>query len=311
VKALKQLSLLALEAVIVPMLAAEQRCPGNVATVTPRFVQRALIVIPVWINQTGPYDFLVDTGTQITAIDPSLARELGLKPRGTIGVFTVASYARAPITILDTLEANSHVVEKPLAIVQDFREIQAIDSHIRGTLGENFLARFDLLIDYAHKLLCLDETKVMRGRVHGEHIPLLLPKYSEDEMQYEGEMQYEKRLVVSVNLSRAGRRQILLQLDSGCDGPLLYAGNREREPEILNQATLRVPGTSKAQKAFAVLPPQDIRIGSLTLSGVPFVTPVNPEKNAPSRQEDGLLPTMLFQRVFISGSDDFAIFQPW
>ena len=296
---------------MVPLLSAEQHCPGNIASITPRFVQSALIVIPVWINRSGPYDFVVDTGSQITAIDPYLARELGLQPRGTIGVFTVASYSRLPITILDTVEANSHVVEKPLAIVRDFREIQALDPRIRGALGENFLARFDLLIDYAHKLLCLDETKVLRGRVRGEHIPLLLPKYSEHETQDEGDRQYGERLVVSVNLSRSGRRPLLLQLDSGCDGPLLYAGNRERQLEILNEATLRGSDASKSQKAFAVLPPQDMRIGSLRLRDVPFVTPVNPEKNAPSRLEDGLLPTILFQRIFISGSDHFAIFQPW
>ena len=30
-----------------PALAAQPQCPGNTASVTPRFVQRALIVIPV------------------------------------------------------------------------------------------------------------------------------------------------------------------------------------------------------------------------------------------------------------------------
>jgi hypothetical protein len=39
-----------LAATIVPALPAETRCPGNTASVTPRFVQHALIVIPVRIN---------------------------------------------------------------------------------------------------------------------------------------------------------------------------------------------------------------------------------------------------------------------
>ena len=37
-----------------PILQAESRCPGSAASATPRFIQRALIVIPVRINQTGP-----------------------------------------------------------------------------------------------------------------------------------------------------------------------------------------------------------------------------------------------------------------
>src|SRR5882757_5003002 len=57
---------------ILPVLQAESRCPGSAASVTPRLVQRALIVIPVRVNQTGPYDFIVDTGSQITVMLPTM-----------------------------------------------------------------------------------------------------------------------------------------------------------------------------------------------------------------------------------------------
>jgi hypothetical protein len=92
-----------------PVLQAKWRCPGGAASVTPRFVRRALIVIPVRINQTGPYDFVGDTGSQVTVIDPSLALELDLKPQGTVGLVSAASYAHASITALDRLEPSSIV----------------------------------------------------------------------------------------------------------------------------------------------------------------------------------------------------------
>jgi hypothetical protein len=285
-----------------PVLQAKSRCPGGAASVTPRFVQRALIVIPVRINQTGPYDFVVDTGSQVTVIDPSLALELDLKPQGTVGLIAVASFAQASVTVLDRLEAGSNVVEKPLAIVNDLGQIQAADPRIRGLLGENFLAHFDLFIDYAHKLLCLDETNALRESVRGEHIPLVTPQYPESELPF------MERLVVSVHLSGARTREILLQLDSGSDGPLLYPATKERELRILDQATPRGTTVSRAQQAFADLPPQDMRIGSRTLSRVSFATPVSPGRDVPSRQEDGLLPTLLFQRVFISASDHYVVF---
>ena len=120
----------------------------------------------------GPFDFMVDTGSQVTVVDPSLAQELGLKAQGTVGLITVASYMHASLTVPDTLEADSHVVEKPPVVVQDLGPIQAADPRIRGVLGENFLAHFDLLIDYAYKLLCLDETSAMRESVRGERILL-------------------------------------------------------------------------------------------------------------------------------------------
>ena len=50
--------------VTLPALQAESHCPAGIASVTPRFVQRALIVIPVRVNQKGPFDFMVDTGSQ-------------------------------------------------------------------------------------------------------------------------------------------------------------------------------------------------------------------------------------------------------
>jgi hypothetical protein len=287
-----------------PVLQAKSRCPGGAASVTPRFVQRALIVIPVNINQAGPFDFIVDTGSQITVVDPLLAAELDLKPQGAVGLVSVASYAHAPITVVDTLEVASHVVEKLLVVVQDLGQIQAADSRIRGVLGENFLAHFDLLIDYGRKLLCLDETKVMRDEVHGERIPLMRPQHSESELPF------TERLVIPVLLSGTGTRPILLQLDSGSDGPILYASREETKLRLLERATLQGDNVSKAQRAFASLPPQDMRIGSRTLSRVSFVTPVRVEKNVPRHDEDGVLPTVLFQRVLISGFDRYVVFDP-
>jgi hypothetical protein len=283
---------------------AETRCPGNIAGLRPRIVAGALLVIPVKINQSGPFEFMVDTGSQVTVIDPALARELHLKAQGTVGLVSVASYANAAVTLLDTLEANFHSVERPYAIVQDLGKIQAADARIRGVLGENFLAHFDLLIDYAHKLLCLDETEAMRDRVQGERIPFVRPQHPDSEVPF------TERLVISVHLSGAGARQILLQLDSGSDGPILYARNGEKELPLLQHSTPRKGNVSIGQSAFADLPPQNLRIGTRTMSRIPFVTPATAGKDIPGREEDGLLPTLLFQRVFICAADHYVILDP-
>jgi hypothetical protein len=210
----------------------------------------------------------------------------------------------ASVTLLDTLEANSHVVETPFAVVQELGRIQAVDSRIRGVLGENFLAHFDLFIDYAHKLLCLDETTAMRDQVRGERIPFVRPEHPESELPF------TERLVISVQLSGIGDRQILLQLDSGSDGPILYARKGEKELPLLQHATPRKGNVSIGQSAFADLPPQNQRIGARTMSRIPFVTPVSAGKDVPVRDEDGLLPTLLFQRVFISGADHYVVLDP-
>jgi Aspartyl protease len=302
---IRLLAVASLALVILPAMEAEPRCPGNTASVTPRFVQHALIVIPVKINQAGPFDFMVDTGSQVTVIDPSLALQLDLKPQGRVGLVSVADFAQASVTLLDTLEAGSRVVEKSPAIVQDLRPIQAADARIRGVLGESFLAHFDLFVDYGHKLLCLDETSAMRDSVRGERVPFIRPQHPENELPF------IERLVLSVRLSGAGKQPILLQLDSGSDGPILYAGSGQPEVQALVQAaTLQGANATSAQRAFAVVPPQNVQIGNHILSHISFATPVIVAKNLPRQQDDGLLPTVLFQRVFISGGDHYVVFEP-
>ena len=283
---------------------AETRCPGNIAGVRPRLVANALLVIPVKINQSGPFDFMVDTGSQLNVIDPALAAQLNLRSQGTVGLLATADYSKASVGALDSLEAGSQVVLKPLVVVQDLRPIQAADPRIRGVLGENFLAHFDVLIDYARGLLCLDEAKVMESYVRGERVPLLTSKHSGTDLPF------SQRLVVSVNLSDTGTRAILLQIDSGSDGPILYAGNSELAPPILKRARLQGAEVSDARRAFAVLPPQDMRLGSRIVRKVPFVTPARWSQNVPDREEDGILATVLFQRVYVSHSDRFVIFDP-
>jgi hypothetical protein len=82
---------------LAPAAYAAAHCPGNVASVHARHVAQYLNVVEVSINHTGPYPFLLDTGAQITSVDPALARELQLKARVTAAVFGVVSQETAAI----------------------------------------------------------------------------------------------------------------------------------------------------------------------------------------------------------------------
>jgi hypothetical protein len=301
---LKWLASFILTTHLVPALSAKTRCPRDIEDIVPRIVQGALIVIPVKINSAGPYDFIVDTGSQITVIDPALASELHLKLQGSAGLISIAGHAQASIASLNTLQAGSHLVEKPFAVVQDLGPFQAADSRIRGVLGENFLSHFDVLIDNENGRFCLDETASMRAKVRGEHIPLMaLP-------DPDGELPFMARLVISAHLSSTGTRDILLQLDSGSDGPVLFARPGKDRIQLLERAMLRKGNFSEAQKAFADLPPQELRIGKYAMTNFRFVTPVSLATSIPEWGEDGLLPTLMFHRIFISAAEHFVVLDP-
>ena len=59
---------------MVSTLGAETHCPGNVASVPFHLVNRHQIILAVSVNHSGPYNFLLDTGTQFTMVDPVLGR---------------------------------------------------------------------------------------------------------------------------------------------------------------------------------------------------------------------------------------------
>ena len=282
---------------------AEAHCPAGIPDLHPRLVAGALLVIPVMVNGSGPYDFMVDTGSQLNVLDPLLAAQLHIETQAHIGLITTASVKQASVAVIDLLQVGPNAIQHPLAAVQDLGMLQAADPRIRGVLGENFIGHFDLLIDYSRRLLCLDEGRVMEKDVRGQRTPFVRSKYPE------GDVPFSERLVISVNLSGTGTRPILLQIDSGSDGAILFAGNKDLDP-LLWRAKLQRPELGETRGMFAPLPPQDLKLGTRTLRNIPFVTPIRTAVNGSNREEDGVLGTVLFQRVYISHSNHFISFEP-
>ena len=257
------------------------------------------------LDNTGPYDFVVDTGAQITTIDPRLAAELHPKPLGATHVMGVGTYSRAEYGQLASIEAGRYSIREPLVIVQDLSRVQQADPRIRGILGENFLGHFDLLIDYAHRILCLDDTKEMQQKITGERITLTPVPHAE------GYLPFTQPMIVSIGLSGISDRLLLLQLDSGIDVPLLFECGK-RLPHVQTAgAAGRRGDAEEITQAFAVLMPQDMRVGGHFLREVSFVTPVAAGKEIPVKPDvDGVLPTALFRSVFISYADHVAVLEP-
>src|ERR1700741_194649 len=178
-KTLKWLTSVSLALVMLPALGAETHCPGNVARIRPRFVGRSLMILPVMLNSSGTYDFVVDPGTRLTTVDRPLASELHLARLGPTHVTGVGTYMNAEYGELQPLQAGTHSIKQPLILIQDLRWVQQNDRHIRGILGLNFLEHYDLLIDYEHRILCLDNTGQMQQKMKGTRIALAPPAYAE------------------------------------------------------------------------------------------------------------------------------------
>jgi hypothetical protein len=302
---LKWLVVLTLVAVSLSEAQAEPHCPGNVNSLPLRLVQRSQIVVSITINHTGPYDFLVDTGAQVTTVDPALAAELHLRTQGTVGVTGVGVYAPAPLTQLESVDAGSHIVENVLAVIQNLGQTALVDRKVRGVLAGNFLEHFDLLIDYPLGIVCLDDSAAMGKKVRGVHVPF------SPEAEAHASTPAAQKLIVSAHVPGIEKRMLRLQLDSGINSPLLYGAGEDLTPGQLGGVPLRSRGTDGAEHAFAVLASQDVQLGPHSLHQVQFVMPMNTGKNSSNPDVDGLLPTMLFQRIYVNYANHYVVLESW
>jgi hypothetical protein len=284
---------LVLVATIVSAPAAETHCPGNVASLPFRFVNGQQIVLPVSINHTGPYNFLLDSGTQSTIIALTLAAALHLDTQGAAVVAGVGS--RKSFAQVDLIEVGAHVVANQKVIVYDLEKLDSADLHLQG----NFLEHFNVLIDNANRLLCLDNSATTCAEVKGSRIPLLA----------RAEADGGGLLIITASLS-AGLRPVRLLLDSGANVAILFNTFEYMALQLSYNEQVRGSGVDGMQRIFSALPPQDVNIGSLEVPQVHFIGLAGIRKDVRIKGFDGDLPTGLFRRVFIDNGDHFAVLEP-
>jgi predicted aspartyl protease len=127
-------------------------CAGGEEAAEVRFdLLHNQIVLQVSINGTGPYDFLLDSGTQGTTIDLGLARRVSL-PLGTQKKNARGAgggRADAVDTICAELRVAGVAMTDAPALALDLGKVsRAMGRPIGGVLGSGFLASRVTQVDY-------------------------------------------------------------------------------------------------------------------------------------------------------------------
>ena len=168
-----------------------------------------------------------------------------------------------------------------------------------------FLEHFDLLIENGRHILCLDSSGTLASTIKGEHIALAEPRGSNQDLPV------TRPVIVVARLSAGYATPVLLRLDFGSNSPLLYASDALVRNKSRSQASILQRVAYGAKQSFAVLQPQDIQIGTHAVRQVSFVVPMNAIGVGSTPREDGLLPSMAFQRVFITCSGGYTNLESW
>jgi len=116
-----------------------------------------LIVVPVYINGKGPYEFILDTGAFRCLLSPELSRTLGIEPEarqsatGIGGQVEMASARVSSFAIGSIRQENVDV-----AITSELSRFgDAVQSKVGGVVGFNFLQGLRFTVNYPRKLLRL------------------------------------------------------------------------------------------------------------------------------------------------------------
>lgn len=116
-----------------------------------------LVVVPVFVNEKGPYDFALDTGASSTLISLELAAEFGLATEKISQLTAGGGNGTVSRVQLSSLAVGAARQEN-LAAASDFlTQLNAeLGSKLQGIVGYDFLRHYRVTLDYPRGALTLE-----------------------------------------------------------------------------------------------------------------------------------------------------------
>ena len=122
----------------------------------PFTFEHSSVIVQVKVNGKGPYNMLLDTGAEQSAVDLNTAKELGLKLTPIGGGKVVAAGKKENslfLTSLPQIEVGSLEAKDLLAAATDFSKItQRVGIPVNGIVGYNFLKNRIVQFDYPKRV---------------------------------------------------------------------------------------------------------------------------------------------------------------
>jgi hypothetical protein len=259
------------------------------ADVRFRLLQNAMIVVPVVIDGQGPFDFILDTGTESSLIDPKLARRLNLNSADHLTLYTSNGYNNVIRAFIPKLLVGKASAEHVEVLVGHLDGVTALDSNLRGILGQNFLRQFDLMLDYEHEVATFFSASTENEPSDGTRVPLLYTHGC-------------PTLMARV----ADGTDLQLMLDSGASALLFFKKNI---PGMRSCRLFECGGTLRSTLASTQV--NRGVLGDLSLGDASFreisAYVFDQISSVQAEAVDGLFPTSLLRSVFFNNRKGYAI----
>lgn len=169
---------------------------------------------------------LIDTGATETAIDAKLAKRLRLPLTTDTATFGTGQATVSSVSIPDFILGPVHVTELSGIAVDGSRIERQLGVHADVIVGTDVLEHSNLLIDYKAKTITFGAAPHL---IHAS--PLIVDKHL---------------VLVPVLI---GNRKLLLQLDTGLNGVLIYGSRIQTPQRSLNSTGTTLIGGGSVQTA--------------------------------------------------------------
>jgi hypothetical protein len=251
-----------------------------------RIVAGRLLVVPVMVDGTGPYPFLLDTGTTCSLVDEALAERLRLPRVGAVAHETAvasgsAALVRAALT-LGRVRREGALIRARLDSLAD------LDPAPRGVVGQDLLGLANWWLDYRGASLVEDADGAVGEADLGERLPVHW---------------HDGRPAIDALLPDQSRLRLVL--DSAASSPVLFRPPRGQAEVV--RASAAVLTTLDGLTAVALASVGPLRAGR---ASIPRVDAAILGDTGRRRVEDGLLPTGLFQGIYFDNRAGTVVLNP-
>jgi predicted aspartyl protease len=196
--------------------------------------QNPLILVPVYVDNKGPYEFILDTGASHCLLSQELSVILGVRPESEKQATGAGGSVKLVLGHVSSIAVGSvHQTNVPVAITPELEQIAvAIRSRVDGDLGFGFLKDFSITIDYDGGTLSF-ATGLPRGHqsplansipfeLAAPHKPLILVQVT---VNHQGPFQFAldtgaSRTMLSTELARR------LAIETSDDSPVSGGGGQ-------------------------------------------------------------------------------------
>jgi aspartyl protease len=114
----------------------------------------SLVVLPVSINNQGPFRFLLDTGASNTVLSAGIADGLGIPVGRNYILLSAAGNVPVNLRLLNMVQVGAVRLEGIEVAVANFDLMKTLN--VDGILGGDYLRRFKISIDYAHQIVDIE-----------------------------------------------------------------------------------------------------------------------------------------------------------